>query len=70
MSELIDQLKGESGIFAREWDAQTVVAREGGARTFLHPKDGPLVYEQHTFSPTQRPDYKLVALFPKKAAAF
>src|ERR1700722_2364701 len=53
MSELIDHLKGESGIFAREWDAQTVVAREGGARTFLHPKDGPLVYEQHTFIPAQ-----------------
>jgi transcriptional regulator with XRE-family HTH domain len=65
MSALVDQLKEESALFAHEWDAQSVLAREGGARTFMHPKDGPLIYEQYTFSPAQRPDYKLVALFRK-----
>jgi transcriptional regulator with XRE-family HTH domain len=70
MSELVEQLKSESVIFAREWTAQSVMAREGGLRTFLHPQDGPLLYEQYSFSPAQRPDYKLVVLFPKKAAAF
>jgi transcriptional regulator with XRE-family HTH domain len=64
MSALVDQLKAESALFAREWNAQSVVAREGGSRTFMHPQDGPLIYEQHTFSPAQRPDYKLVVLFP------
>ena len=70
MRALVDQLKSESGIFARAWNAQTVVAREGGARTFLHPQDGPLIYAQHTFSPAQRADYKLVVLFPQIAREF
>jgi transcriptional regulator with XRE-family HTH domain len=65
MSELVDQLKDESELFAQEWNAESVLARESGSRTFMHPKDGRLIYEQHTFSPAQRPDYKLVALFPK-----
>jgi transcriptional regulator with XRE-family HTH domain len=65
MNELVDRLKGESELFAHEWTAQSVMAREGGLRTFLHPKDGPLIYEQHSFNPAQRPDHKLVVLFQR-----
>ena len=54
----------ESDLFAQEWDAQSVSAREGGIRTFLHREDGPLNYVQHTFSAAERPDHKLVALVP------
>ena len=61
---LVDQLRGESTLFAHEWDAQTVLAREGGARTFVHPQGGPLSYAQHTFTPAERPEYKLVSLVP------
>ncbi|MEF2074848.1 helix-turn-helix domain-containing protein, partial [Consotaella aegiceratis] len=64
LNDLIGQLRDESELFAQEWDAQTVMAREGGLRTFLHPQDGALSYVQHTFSPAERPDYKLVALVP------
>ncbi len=64
MRDLVDGLKGESGFFAGAWDAQAVVAREGGSRTFMHPTDGLLTYRQHTFSPAERSDYKLVALLP------
>ena len=64
LGALVDGLKAESGLFAREWDAQSVMARAGGARTFLHPEDGVLAYAQHTFSPAERPDYKLVVLSP------
>ncbi len=64
MRNLVDQLKGESDLFARAWNAQSVTAREGGVRTFVHPTDGPLAYRQHTFSPAERPDYKLVVLLP------
>lgn len=64
LHNLVQQLSEESKLFAYEWEAQTVLAREGGLRTFVHPVDGPLSYAQHTFSPAERPDYKLVVLVP------
>lgn len=63
-AEFVDQMKGESDLFARGWASQSVVVRAGGPRTFLHPLDGPLVFDQHTYTPAERPDYKLVTLFP------
>ncbi|MGF7162526.1 transcriptional regulator with XRE-family HTH domain [Rhodoligotrophos appendicifer] len=64
MMALVDDLKSASDFFADAWDRQAVLAREGGARSFLHPADGPLTFAQHTFSPAERPDYKLVVLLP------
>lgn len=64
LASLTGQLRGESRLFAQEWDAQSVSAREGGIRTFVHPQDGPLSFTQHTFSAAERPDHKLVALIP------
>lgn len=64
LNDLITTLKTESDLFASEWEAQSVMAREGGARIFQHPTDGLLTYAQHTFSPAERPDYKLVTLVP------
>ncbi|WP_457108414.1 helix-turn-helix transcriptional regulator [Methylobacterium sp. P5_C11] len=64
LNGLIATLKTESELFASEWEAQSVMAREGGSRAFRHPEDGPLTYTQHTFSPAERPDYKLVTLVP------
>jgi transcriptional regulator with XRE-family HTH domain len=61
---LVDQLKSESELFARAWDLQDVVAREGGERSFSHPERGLVLYHQHTFSPADRPDHKLVVLIP------
>ncbi|MBT2134679.1 helix-turn-helix domain-containing protein [Croceibacterium sp. LX-88] len=64
LDQLVQQLCEESDLFAHEWQAQSVMAREGGLRTFVQPKDGPLSYAQHTFSPAERPDFKLVVLMP------
>ncbi len=61
---LVDQLRRESPLFAEAWDAQAVAGREGGLRRFNHPQDGDLAFHQHTFTPTDRPDYKLVVLAP------
>jgi transcriptional regulator with XRE-family HTH domain len=61
---LVDRLTSDSELFARAWDLQDVVAREGGLRSFTHAEDGLLAFEQHTFSPADRPDYKLVVLAP------
>ena len=64
MVAFVDQMKRESDLFVRAWASQSVIVREGGTRTFLHPTDGPLVFDQHTYIPAERPDYKLVMLFP------
>lgn len=59
---LVDQLRQESALFDTAWQVQAVTGREGGTRTFHHPESGLLAYQQHTFSPADRPDYKLVIL--------
>lgn len=64
LNNLVATLKTESDLFASAWEAQSVMAREGGVRTFRHPDDGLLAYAQHTFIPAERPDYKLVTLVP------
>ncbi|WP_084582089.1 helix-turn-helix transcriptional regulator [Sphingomonas azotifigens] len=61
---LAKDLRARSELFAQEWDSQSVSAREGGIRTFVHPLDGPLSFSQHTFNAGERPDHKLVALMP------
>jgi transcriptional regulator with XRE-family HTH domain len=62
---LIDELKAESTLFARFWDRQDVQYRTGGVRTFDHPRRGRLCFDQHSFSPTERQDFKLVLLKPR-----
>jgi hypothetical protein len=42
-----------------------VLWREGGARTFNHPADGFLRFEQVTFDLASRPKLKLTILVPK-----
>lgn len=61
---LVEALRGESALFAEAWEAQAVADREGGLRTFLSAEGAVLAFHQHTFSPADRPDYKLVALTP------
>jgi transcriptional regulator with XRE-family HTH domain len=62
--ELVQRLRRDSVLFREAWDAQDVREREGGVRSFHHPKDGLLQFIQHTFSPSDRPDHKLVILTP------
>ncbi|MBV9562153.1 MAG: helix-turn-helix domain-containing protein [Bradyrhizobium sp.] len=61
----IDALKAESALFTRLWDGQNVQHRMGGLRTFDHPRCGRLRFDQHSFSPTERQDFKLVLLVPR-----
>ena len=64
MSELIDVLRERSDLFRDGWRQQMVLEREGGERRFHHPRRGPLLFQQHTFRPSDRPDHKLVVLHP------
>jgi len=64
---LIDGLAAESPEFARLWDTHGVLGREGGERTFNHPKDGFLRFEQVTFDLASHADVKLTILVPRTA---
>lgn len=59
---LVDSLSAASDDFARFWASQDVGEREGGAREFVHPRHGRLVFDQMTFKPAHREDLKLVML--------
>ena len=60
--DLVAELERESGPFSRYWREHAVLGREGGERTFHHPTDGFLRYEQVTFALVGRPDLKLTIL--------
>jgi len=62
--DLVDRLRAQSALFRRTWDEQAVLEREGGLRRFNHPIDGLLRFAQYTFTPSDRPGYKLVLLTP------
>lgn len=69
IGKLIAELRGRSAEFARFWDEQAVLAREGGERRFSHPRLGQLRYEQMTLEVANRPDLKLIVLSPLAASA-
>jgi len=62
IATLLEELRKSSPRFAEFWKDQQVLARDGGTRDFIHPKEGLLRYEQITFVPTGRTGYKLVML--------
>lgn len=59
---LIDDLAVRSPEFALLWHEHGVLGREGGERTFNHPADGFLRYEQVTFELAGHADIKLTIL--------
>jgi len=59
---LIEALRRQSVEFAQFWNLHDVLDRGGGQRTFNHPLDGFLRYEQVTFDVASRPDLKLTVL--------
>lgn len=64
MAEMVDDLVARSPLFAGAWRRQAVLAREGGLRAFLGANGDVRRFEQHTFTPSDQPDYKLVMLVP------
>ena len=66
---LVDELAGRSPLFARLWEEHSVVGREGGERSFDHPEDGLVVFQQVTFDVAAHDGLKLTILVPRPAAA-
>jgi transcriptional regulator with XRE-family HTH domain len=63
----VDDLRRRSDAFARIWDAHGVLGREGGERTFNHPRDGLVRFEQVTLNLASQPGLKLTILIPAPA---
>jgi transcriptional regulator with XRE-family HTH domain len=59
---LIAELREGSREFAQFWERHGVLGREGGERTFNHPRDGFVRYEQVTFDLASQSDVKLTLL--------
>jgi hypothetical protein len=62
MNVLIDDLRKQSPLAAAAWEDHMVVGREGGLRTFSHPVQGLLCFEQVAFNLSSRPEFKLMIL--------
>jgi transcriptional regulator with XRE-family HTH domain len=65
---LIDELRRLSPEFREMWEQHGVLGREGGERTFNHPAEGFLRYEQVTFELAGHADVKLTILTEAPAA--
>ena len=65
---LIAELRQQSADFAEFWDQHRILGREGGERTFRHPTDGFLRYEQVTFKLAIQPDLKFTVLVQEPPA--
>ena len=63
----VHELCVASSAFEAAWRSQQVLSREGGLRTFQHPKHGPCAYEQFTLRMAQQPELKLTILLSSDA---
>ncbi|MGH6744258.1 helix-turn-helix transcriptional regulator [Novosphingobium sp.] len=61
---VVQWLQEQSPEFRESWNAQTVLAREGGTRSFRHPDRGLLHFTQHTLADVERGDFRVVFLQP------
>jgi transcriptional regulator with XRE-family HTH domain len=58
----VEELRRKSKEFDSFWSTQNVLEREGGERTFYHPKRGKIQLQQLTLSLAASPGIKLVVL--------
>jgi transcriptional regulator with XRE-family HTH domain len=65
LQNLIAELTRESADFARFWKQHDVLERQGGIRSFQHPKRGLISYSQLTLHPVDQEHLKLVMLKPE-----
>jgi transcriptional regulator with XRE-family HTH domain len=61
---LVQDLSDSSPEFAAAWKSQQVLSREGGRRSFAHPRQGRVEFDQFTLRVAQHADLKLTILVP------
>ena len=62
IARYVEKLRRESPEFESCWIAQNVREREGGERSFFHPKEGRITLQQVTLSLALSPAMKLIIL--------
>ena len=62
LQTMVEDMCAQSFEFEALWRKQDVMEREGGDRTFNHPRFGALVYQQLTMRVAHAPDLKMVML--------
>ena len=67
LQRLIDELIQASPEFSRFWKQHDVMERQGGQRSFNHPRHGLVTYHQVTLRPVEQEHLKLVLLKPASA---
>ncbi|GGF76711.1 transcriptional regulator [Azorhizobium oxalatiphilum] len=65
LAALVAELRDTSPLFARLWDGQAVLGREGGLRTFLDADGAVLRFDQLTLAPLPGGRARLVVLTPR-----
>lgn len=65
LQRLVLDLSQNSTEFERYWKQHDVLERQGGQRTFNHPKRGLISYQQITLRPVEQEQLKLVLLTPE-----
>lgn len=63
----VHELCTANSAFESAWRSQQVLSREGGLRSFEHPKRGRCVYQQYTLRVALWPELKLTVLLPHEA---
>ncbi|MGJ7914067.1 hypothetical protein ACI48D_01120 [Massilia sp. LXY-6] len=64
INDMVTMLRTQSSDFLHLWNAQEVMTREGGVRTFSHPVAGQLMFEQMALQLQGHPDLKPTVLLP------
>ncbi|CAG4884407.1 Transcriptional regulator [Georgfuchsia toluolica] len=64
LQRLVEELKQASPEFSRFWKQHDVLERQGGERSFHHPRRGLVAYRQITLRPVEQEHLKLVVLSP------
>ena len=64
IQRLIEELAQDSPDFARYWKGHDVLERQGGQRSFRHPRRGLVSYQQVTLRPEDQEHLKVVLLKP------
>lgn len=63
----IARLRQASVEFARAWDDHEVVRFASRQRSFLHPTDGEVSYEQIVLAPQDVPQLRIIAYLPARS---
>ncbi|WP_341991324.1 helix-turn-helix domain-containing protein [Azorhizobium sp. AG788] len=66
LAVLVAELRAGSALFARFWEAQAVLGREGGSRSFVDAAGAVRRFEQVTLTPAPGDRLKLVVLTPQE----